>query len=77
MRRNEDARDYKRRRIFLSIMFGQIADVTHSFNAPLFIVAGVLFAGCLLWLLIDASKPLAETNTINVYKIAEENLVVN
>jgi len=62
---------------FLSIMFGQNADITHSFNAPLFIVAGVLFAGCLLWLLIDASKLLAETNTINVYKITEENLIVN
>ena len=77
MRCNEDAMDYKRRRIFLAIAFGKIADITHSFNAPLFIVAGVLFTGCLLWLLIDAGKPLAETNTINVYKIAEENLVVN
>src|SRR5947208_3121400 len=45
---------------FLSIMFGTIADVTHSFNVPLFIVAGVLFAGCLSWLLVDAGKPLAE-----------------
>jgi ACS family glucarate transporter-like MFS transporter len=62
---------------FLSIIFGKIADVTHSFNAPLFIVAGVLFAGCLLWLLVDASKPLEETNTIHVHKIIEKNLVIN
>jgi sugar phosphate permease len=44
----------------LSIVFGKIADVTHNFNTPLLIVAGVLFAGCLLWLLIDAGKPLRD-----------------
>jgi len=43
---------------FLSIVFGKIADATHSFTIPLFVVAGVLFVGCLLWLLVDASKPL-------------------
>jgi len=43
----------------LSIVFGKIADATHNFNAPLFIVAGVLFVGCLSWLLIDASKSLS------------------
>ncbi len=43
---------------FLLILFGKIVDVTHSFNAPLFVVAGVLFTGCLLWMFVDASKPL-------------------
>ncbi len=43
---------------FLAIFFGKIVDVTHSFNAPLFVVAGVLFAGGLLWLLVDPTKPL-------------------
>jgi MFS family permease len=64
---------------FLSIMFGKIADVTHSYNVPLFVVAGVLLAGCLSWLYIDASKPLADANTANIYKItsSEKNLVTN
>lgn len=48
---------------FLSIAFGKIADVTHSFNTPLFVVAGVLFAGCLCWLFIDAGKSLIAKNT--------------
>jgi sugar phosphate permease len=42
----------------LAVMFGKIVDATHNFNYPLFILAGVLFAGCLLWLAIDATKHL-------------------
>jgi ACS family glucarate transporter-like MFS transporter len=42
----------------LAIVFGKIVDITHDFNAPLFVLAGVLFAGCLLWLAVDAGKPL-------------------
>lgn len=41
---------------FLALMFGKIADLTHSFNIPLFIVAFVTLAGCLLWLVIDPEK---------------------
>lgn len=44
---------------FLAIVFGKIVDVTHSYNAPLFVVSAVLLAGSLLWLLVDASKPLS------------------
>ena len=63
----------------LSIAFGKIADGTHNFNAPLFVVAGVLFVGCLLWLLIDAGKPLTEAEANNIYTIPahEKNLVIN
>ena len=43
----------------LSIFFGKIADITNNFNTPLFVIAGVLLIGCLLWLLIDASKELS------------------
>ena len=43
---------------FLALMFGKIADITHSFNYPLFIVAFVTLAGCLLWLVIDPTKQL-------------------
>jgi sugar phosphate permease len=47
---------------FLAIAFGKIADTTHSFNIPLFIVAGVLFVGSMLWFFVDASRPItAET----------------
>ncbi len=43
---------------FLAIIFGKIADVTHNFNYPLFVLAGALFIGCLLWLAIDPLQQL-------------------
>lgn len=49
----------------LALIFGKIVQVTHHFDYPLYLLAGVLFAGCLLWLAIDPEKslPLLETNT--------------
>jgi len=41
---------------FLAIIFGKIADATHSFSYPMFVLAAVLFIGCLLWLAIDPTK---------------------
>jgi hypothetical protein len=38
---------------FLAVVFGKLAEATHNFNYPLFVVTGVLFIGCLLWLAID------------------------
>ena len=43
---------------FLAIIFGKIADMTHSFNAPMFVLASVLVLGCLIWLGIDAEKQI-------------------
>jgi len=43
---------------FLAIVFGKIAEVTHNFNYPLFVVTGVVFIGCLLWLVIDPLQQL-------------------
>ncbi|HTQ66519.1 MAG TPA: MFS transporter [Puia sp.] len=43
---------------FLAIIFGKIADATHSFNAPMFVLASVLVLGCLIWLGIDAEKQI-------------------
>jgi sugar phosphate permease len=43
---------------FLALVFGKIAEVTHNFNYPLFVVTGVVFIGCLLWLVIDPLKQL-------------------
>ncbi len=40
------------------ILFGKIADYTHSFNIPLYIIAAALFIGALLWLAVDPAKPL-------------------
>jgi ACS family glucarate transporter-like MFS transporter len=45
---------------FLAIIFGKTADLTHNFNYPLFVVAFVMLAGCLLWLGIDPEKQLAD-----------------
>lgn len=41
---------------FLALIFGKIAEVTHNFNYPLFVVAFVMFTGCMLWLAIDPTK---------------------
>jgi sugar phosphate permease len=38
---------------FLAIVFGKIATATNNFEYPLFVVAGVLAIGFLLWFLID------------------------
>ena len=43
---------------FLPSIFGLIADATHSFSYPLFVLAAVLLIGCLLWLAIDPTKQL-------------------
>lgn len=47
---------------FLALMFGKLADITHSFDYPLFIVAFVTLAGCLLWLVIDPTKQVVVDN---------------
>ena len=44
---------------FLALVFGKLAEVTHSFQYPLLIVAAVLGVGFLLWFLID---PLRQVN---------------
>lgn len=47
---------------FLALMFGKLADITHSFDYPLFIVAFVTLAGSMLWLVIDPTKTLTSKN---------------
>jgi ACS family glucarate transporter-like MFS transporter len=46
----------------MSLLFGKIADATHNFNYPLFMVAGVMITGGLLWLLIDPTRQLKIVN---------------
>lgn len=48
---------------FLAVIFGKIVQITHQFDYPLYLVAIVLFSGCLLWLAIDPEKPLPEMHT--------------
>ena len=42
----------------MSLLFGKIADATHNFNQPLFMVAAVMISGGLTWLLIDPTRQL-------------------
>ena len=42
----------------MSVIFGKIVDLTHSFDSPQFVMVGVLIVGGLCWLLIDASKKI-------------------
>ena len=46
---------------FLALIFGKIVQVTHHFDWALYLVAIVLFAGCLLWLAIDPEKSIPFT----------------
>jgi len=49
---------------FMAAAFGKIVDVTHNFNAPLYLMASLLAIGSLLWLFIKPDKPLfKETKT--------------
>ena len=48
---------------FLAIVFGKIADVTHSFDMPLFAVAGILLAGSMCWFFVDASRSITTKAT--------------
>ena len=45
----------------LSVVFGKMVDTMHNFNYPLFLVAGVMVTGGLLWLAIDPMKQLKQT----------------
>lgn len=42
----------------LALIFGKIVQATHHFEYPLYVLAIVLFTGCLLWLAIDPENPL-------------------
>ena len=42
----------------MSVIFGKIVDFTHSFDAPQFVMIGILIIGRLCWLFIDASKKI-------------------
>ena len=42
----------------VGIVFGKIVDATHSFNAPLFVISGLLLIGSLLWLWVDPTRKL-------------------
>jgi MFS transporter, ACS family, glucarate transporter len=45
---------------FLAIVFGRIVQQTRDFNLPLLVIAAVLLAGTLLWLVIDPLDQLPE-----------------
>jgi len=40
----------------LSVLFGKLADLANNFTIPIFVLAGVLFTGALLWLFVDPGK---------------------
>ena len=43
----------------MGVIFGKIVDLTHSFEVPQFIMAGILVVGSLCWMMIDASKKIS------------------
>lgn len=45
---------------FLAIFFGKVADASHSFNVPVFVIAAILLCGSMLWFVIDPTKKISE-----------------
>lgn len=45
----------------MSIFFGRIVDISGSFDAPQFLMVGVLLVGALLWIRIDVTKRICQT----------------
>ncbi len=50
---------------FLAIVFGKIADVTHSFKTQLFLIAGILLIGGFTWLNVDPKKKITPVESID------------
>ena len=50
----------------LALVFGKIVQLTHHFDYPLYLVACVLFTGCLLWLAIDPEKTIPSIEKMQV-----------
>ena len=46
-----------------SVLYGYIVDRTGSYDAPFIPMAGLLLVGAMLWLKVDASEKLGDTNT--------------
>ena len=44
----------------LSVVFGKMVDTLHNFDYPLFLVAGVMITGGLMWLVIDPTRQIKE-----------------
>jgi MFS family permease len=40
------------------IVFGKLADLTHSYNIPVIVISIILFTGCLLWFFVDPRKQI-------------------
>lgn len=52
----------------LALIFGKMVQVTHHFDYPLYLLAFVVFSGCLLWLAIDPEKPIPFMRKMEVAK---------
>ena len=48
-----------------ALVFGKMVQSTHRFDYPLYLLAAVVFAGCLLWFWIDPNKAIPKMETIN------------
>jgi MFS transporter, ACS family, glucarate transporter len=56
---------------FLAIIFGKVVDLTHNYDAPLFILFIVELTGCLLWLAINPTKPLRSSILTKKHKLMQ------
>jgi len=53
------------------ILFGKLADLTHSYSIPVIVIAVILYMGCLLWLLVDPRKQII----VEEKKLELENVI--
>jgi sugar phosphate permease len=50
------------------MLFGKLADLTHSYDIPVVIVASVLAVGCMLWFWIDPRRQLMVEEIVVVHE---------
>jgi nitrate/nitrite transporter NarK len=57
--------------LFMAIIFGKVVDLTHSYNTPLYVIAGVLFTGSLTCLLLEPTRKLkGEIEKLKIMEVA-------
>jgi cyanate permease len=52
--------------LFLSLVFGKIADVVHNYNTPVLLIAGILLLGSFCWLGVDPTEKIVNLSSVKI-----------
>jgi MFS family permease len=48
----------------IGLVVGRLVQITHSYTSSLFVIAGVLIGGAMMWLLVDPTKKIAKEDKV-------------